>query len=328
MKIALCSLWLAVLSSFLAAQTTAPELATIAMKYKADISALEAQRNTALAQAQKPYETAMATAEKAATAAGNVTAVGVITAERAALTKGLMSPGLPPGLPKELQGPRKTYLDAVARIRTAEAPRRQALDAAYLRALTGIGAKAPKESELAKQVEAEKQRLIASAPTAAPKKVNSKNVIVNGTFDAVESAGHPSGWAMAEGYKVQKEGTNNVLHATSKVPAYMAMNQDILIPARARNVTLTGRVRGKVVSRDQAKSQGPPGVFVTGLFLDANETATGNQWMMLDGGSDDQWKNVTMTQKIPDDMKALRVGLVLKYVSGDFDFDDIEVEFR
>jgi hypothetical protein len=50
--------------------------------------------------------------------------------------------------------------------------------------------------------------------------------------------------------------------------------------------------------------------------------------MMLDGGSDKDWKNLTMTQRIPDGMKALRVGLNLKSVSGEFDFDDIEVEFR
>ena len=63
-----------------------------------------------------------------ATAAGNVAAVAVITEERGALTRGLMAPGFPPGMPKELQGPRRTYLDAFGRSRTVEAPRRQALD--------------------------------------------------------------------------------------------------------------------------------------------------------------------------------------------------------
>ena len=308
------------------AQALAPELAPMAAKYKADIATLETQRTTAVAQAQKPYNAALAAVEKIATAAGNVAGVSAIVNERAAIGKGLMTPGLPPGLPKELQGPRKAYLDALERIRAAEAPRRQALDGAYLRALTGLGAKAPKESQLANQVEAEKQKLIASAPPAAPKKVNSKNVVINGTFDVVEG-GQPKGWSMSDGYKVQKDGTNNVLHASGKVPAWSMVNQDILIPAKARSVTVSGRVRGTITGRETAKVQGVPGLFIACQFLDKTEAGT-NDWMMLDGGSDKEWKNLTMTQRIPEGMKALRVGLNLKSVSGEFDFDDIEVEFR
>jgi hypothetical protein len=327
MKTSASLLLLIALATSLCAQTLAPELAPLATKYKADLAALDAQRVNAIGQAQAAYVAAMATAEKNATKAGNVAALSAITAERGAVTGDLMSPGMPPGLPKELQNPRKAYLDAVARIRAAETPRRQALDGAYLRALTGLGAKAPKESELAKQVEGEKQKLIASAPSTNPSKASSKNVVVNGTFDIVGAAGQPGGWTMAEGYKVQRDGNNYVMHATCKVPAYLSVNQDILIPARARSVTLTGRVRGKILARDPAKSQGPPGVFLAAQYLDKNDAPTTN-WMMLDGGNDMAWKIVTMTQKIPEDMKVLQVALVLKYVSGEFDFDDIEVEFR
>jgi hypothetical protein len=49
---------------------------------------------------------------------------------------------------------------------------------------------------------------------------------------------------------------------------------------------------------------------------------------MLDAGGDSKWKTVTSTTKIPPGMKSLRVSLVLKNVSGEFDYDDIEVEFR
>jgi hypothetical protein len=327
MKTALCSMWLMALSSSLGAQALAPELAPLAAKYKTDLATLETQRTNAVTQAQKPYLAALDTAEKNATKAGNVAGVSTIGQERAAIGKGLMAPGVPPGLPKELQGPRRTYLDAIERIRTAEAPRRQALDGAYLRALTGLAAKAAKESELAKQIDVEKQKLLASAPAAPPKKANSKNVIVNGTFDTVDASGNPSGWIMSEGYKVQRDGTNNVLHASGKVPGWASMSQDVLIPTKARTVTVSGRVRGTVTGRDAAKSQGVPGLFIACNFLDQNEAGT-KDWIMLDGGSDKEWKNVTFTQKIPDDMKILRVGLNLKYVSGEFDFDDIEVEFR
>jgi hypothetical protein len=124
-----------------------------------------------------------------------------------------------------------------------------------------------------------------------------------------------------------RDGTNSVLHASAKVPGYVVTTQDILLPPRARSVTLSGRVRGKVVLREPAKSQGSPGVFVAAQFLDKSDSPTSN-WIMNDGGSDMQWKTVSSVTKIPDDMKVLQVALVLKYVTGEFDFDDIEVEFR
>jgi hypothetical protein len=327
MKATFCILCLVAMSGSVAAQALAPELAPLATKYKADIATLETQRAAAIAQLYKPYAAALVTAEKSATTAGNVAGVSVIATERAALASGLMSPGFPPGLPKELQNPRKAYLEGVARIRTAEAPRRQALDAAYLRALTDLNARAAKNPELAKQLEAERQKLLASAPTTSAGKSNSKNVIINGTFDAADPSGKPGGWSTAEGFKVQKDGANNVLHASFKAPVYAAASQDITLPARARSVTLRGRVRGKILARDAVNSQGPPGVFVAAVYLDKSEQATKN-WLMLDGGSDAEWKNVSSTTKIPDDMKVLEVSLVLKNVSGEFDFDNIEVEFR
>jgi hypothetical protein len=327
MKTASCALLLVVIAGCACAQILAPELAPLAAKYKVDLATLDAQRANAVAQAQTPYVAALAAAEKTATTAGKVAAVSAIAAERAALTSGLMSPGLPADLPKELQVPRKTYLDAVARIRTAEAPRRQAIDAAYLRALTSLGDKAAKNPELAKQLAGEKQKLLASTPGTSGRKTNSKNVVVNGTFDVADAQGHPAGWTLSEAYKVVRDGTNNVLHASTKVPAYLALTQDILIPSKARNVTLSGRVRGNIVARDAAKSQGPPGVFVAAVYLDKNQQTT-NNWLMLDGGADSGWKKVSSTTKIPDDMKVLQVSLVLKMVAGDIDYDDIEVEFR
>jgi hypothetical protein len=308
-------------------QALAPELAPFAAKYKTDLAALETQRTAAIAQAQAPYMAALASAEKTATASGNVAAASAVAAERARLTSGLSAPGFPPDLPKQLQQPRKAYFDAVERIRAADAPRQQAVSSAYLRALGTLSAKAPRESELAKQLEAEKQKLLASAPGTGENKVSRKNVVVNGTFDLVDERSQPKGWIIDEGFKVTRDGTNNVLHASQKAPAYQQMTQDILLPPKARSVTLSGRVRGKILARDTAKSQGPPGLFVSAVYLDKNDAATKN-WLMLDGGSDDQWKNVTMTERIPEGMKTLQVTLAMKWVSGEFDFDNIEVEFR
>lgn len=327
MKAILCCMLLAGIAGRACAQALAPELAPLAAKYKADIAALEGQRIAALAQAQKPYVAALATAEKAATAAGNVAAVGVINADRAALTKELMPPGFPPGMPRELQSPRRTYLDAVARVRTAEAPKRQALDGAYLRALTTLAARAPKESELAKQVDAEKQKLIDNAP-AAPSKQVGKNVVINGTFDAKDSTGRLPGWNTNEGddtFKIARDGTNNVLRASAATPGYATIWQDIVLPARARNVTLSGRVRGTPKVRKPGETDF--GAKIVGNFLDQQEAATQN-WIWFPPEINADWKTLTQTQKIPEGMKVLRVFVEYKAVTGEYDVDDIGVEFR
>lgn len=326
MNTALCILLLAALVHCACAQTFAPELAPHAVKYKTDLATLELQRAAAVTQAQKPYVEALAGAEKTATARGDVAGAAAIAGERSALTRGLMPPGFPPGLPKELQAPRRIYLDAVERIRTAETPRRQALDGVYLRALTNLGARAPKESEIARQIEAEKEKLMANTPSTSGK-TSSKNALVNGTFDTVED-GRPAGWTAKEGFKVARDGTNNVLHASSKMPNYNTISQDILLPPKARSVTISGRIRGTIVTRDVARSPGaPPGVLVQGNFLDKSEQPS-NHYVPLNGGSDGKWKAGTVTSAVPDDMKILRVSLVLRMVTGEFDFDDIVVEFR
>lgn len=164
-------------------------------------------------------------------------------------------------------------------------------------------------------------------PAPGKNKTNSKNLIVNGTFDSADTQGHPAGWTLAENYKVMHDGTNAIVHASAEAPVYQSITQDVAVPARARNVTLRGRVRGKIIGRDAAKSQGPPGFFLSGVYIHKNDKPTAN-WIMIDGGGDARWKTVTQTNRIPEGMKTLRVALVLKYVSGEFDYDDIEVEFR
>jgi hypothetical protein len=326
MKPILCILLFAALAHAACAQALAPELAPLAAKYQADLAALEAQRTNALTQAQNPYTAALATAEKSATAAGNVTAIAVINAERAALTRGLTTPGFPPGMPKELQNPRKTYLDAVARIRAAEAPRRQTLDSAYLRALTGLSAKAPKESALAKQIEAEKQKLIANAPPTVSKQIG-KSMVVNGTFDVTGSNGLPAGWATNSDdcFKVSRDGTNCVLHASLKTVGYAAIKQEIPLPPKARTLTLSGRVRGKAGARKPGEVDF--GGKILGNYLDANDLPT-KDWVWFQAEPNEQWKTYSQTQKIPEGVKTFLVILEMKFAAGEFDFDDIVVEFR
>jgi hypothetical protein len=324
MKTALPTLLFALVAG-VHAQTLAPELAPLAEKYKADVAALEAQRVAAIAQPEKTYTAALGAAEKVATTAGNVAGVAAIAAERTALGNGLMAPDFPPGLPKELQFPRKTYLEANTRIRAAELPRRQALDAAYLRALTSLESKGARNPELAKQLEAEKQNLLASAPASAAGHQNARSAVINGNFDLADAEGHPKGWTVDDAFKVVRDGGNNVLRATSAATEYREISQEIPVPAKARNVTLSVRVRGKWEASDT--KQQIQGTRTSVQFIGADGQRM-KVWVVLDAGRDAAWKTLSKTDRIPEGSKSLVLICSLSWVSGKFDFDDVMVEFR
>jgi hypothetical protein len=147
----------------LRAQSLAPELEPLAAKYRADMAALNAQKAVAMTRAQQPYMSALDGAEKAATSAGTVGAVPAIAKEREALKSGQTMPAaFPERLPKALQATRRACLDAMARVDADLAPRQKAIDADYLRALASLQAKAATKPELAEQIAAEKEKMLAN----------------------------------------------------------------------------------------------------------------------------------------------------------------------
>jgi hypothetical protein len=256
--------------------------------------------------------------------------VSAIATERASMSSGLMPPAFPPGLPKELQVSRKAYLDGLSRIRAVDAPRRQAIDAAYLRALATLDIKGARNPELAKQLESERRDLMANTPTgsAGAGKPNAKNAVINGAFDLADEKGLARGWTLNipdADFRVVRDGSNSVLHASAKTPAYVEVTQDILLPARARTVTLSGRVRGKLTARKPDEPDFGP--KISAVYLDAQTSKTKN-WIISVVEISAEWKTFSQTQRIVEDMKGLQVHLSLKQAAGDFDFDDIVVEFR
>ena len=315
------------------AQTPAPELASAANKHQADRTALETQRTAALEQVQRPYAAALDAAEKTATATGSLPAVAAITKERAALKSGLMAPEFPEGLPKTLQTTRKTYLDDNTRTRASEATRQAAVDAEYLRALAGLQSKAAANPELAQQLAAEKEKLLANAAVAgapANSAESRRSVVVNGTFDLAEADGRPKGWTVpnVEGvsFKVVRDGSNNVLHATaSGEPRPVYVSQEFPVPAHAKSVTVKGRVRGKWENRDTKDSNW--GATIDGSAIGADDQKFGG-WIILVGGREPGWKTLGKTQDLPKEAKTYHVHFGFQFVSGTFDFDDISVEFR
>ena len=155
------------IATTLHAQELAPELAPLVAKHKADIAALDAQKDAAIARVQQTYLAALDGAERTATTAGKLEVFAAITKEREALQSGLMAPALPEGLPKILQSARKAYLDGTARVTAYVQPRQKAIDADYLRTLAGLQARASGKPELATQIDAEKKNLLASVAGSA-----------------------------------------------------------------------------------------------------------------------------------------------------------------
>ena len=317
------------------AQDVAPELAPVAAKYKADIAALDALKAAALARLQQPYIAALDVAEKTATSAGSLEAVAGIAKERAALKSGLMAPAFPGDLPKTLQPARKNYVDSIARIPADEVQRRRAIDADYLRALGSLQGKAAANPELAAQIAAEKDKLIANVASgtsagAATIKASGRNAVVNGNFDVADAAGTPSGWKVPgeDGgtFKVGSDGSNHVLRVTvTGAPRHIKMSQEVEVPPRAKTFTFKVRIRGKATGHDVSDDNW--GANASARFIGPDGTLTG-PWTILVGGKDAGWRTLNKGGPVVAGAKTMRVEIGAQLVAGTFDFDDVEMEFR
>ncbi|HEX5177323.1 MAG TPA: hypothetical protein VFV83_09855, partial [Chthoniobacteraceae bacterium] len=279
------------------------------------------------------YARALADAEKSATATSALAAVAAITREHAGLKNASLAAEFPADLPKSLQTPRRTFLEASGRLRANELARRRAIDADYLRALAGLASRAPANSPLAQQIAAEKAKLLASvvptgAPANVPRKSDSRNALVNGGFEQADADGHPLGWTLPDrpeaSFKLMRDGKNGMLHAEMRgtlKPAFLS--QEIAIPPRAKSVTISSRTRGKWEERDA--NDGFWGASAVGEFLDGAGKKIGD--LIISGGRDAAWKSERKTKEIPDGAKTFRFQCGFKHVNGAFDFDEVRVEF-
>src|SRR5687768_15252257 len=322
MKPSACVLALALGAAAAQAQTLPPELTPVEAKYRAELATLGTQTSAALTQAQQSYARALGDAEKSATATGAVSAVAAIAREQTALKDALLAPDFPADLPKALQTPRRMYLENAARVRANEAARRRSIDADYLRALAGLASRAPANSPLAQQIAVEKARLLAAAPpVGAPatpvRKGAGRKALVNGGFDQADADGHPLGWNLPDRpettFKVVRQGNNAILHAEMRgtlKPAFLS--QEIVIPPRAKSVTISSRTRGKWEDRDV--NDGFWGASASGEFFDAAGKKMGD--LIIPGGRDAAWKTERKTKVIPDGAKSFRFQFGFKHVNG------------
>lgn len=154
--IAIAIIW----ATTLHAEEFLPEIAPYVAKYKSDTGALTEQKNASLESPKRTYLAALATAEASATNAGHVPTVAAITREREAIDKAAIAAEFPKDFPKNLQSPRKAYLDSLGRVSADFNARQQRIDAEYLRTLASLQTKANANPALADQIASQKNRLL------------------------------------------------------------------------------------------------------------------------------------------------------------------------
>jgi hypothetical protein len=151
------------------------ELAQYAAKYKADCEAVSGKQSTAIERAARSYGLALDTAERSATAAGDIKTVGIVTAERDAIKARSLAAREPKYFPQNLLPARKAYLETLAKLDAEKRPQMQKAAADYLRALASLQSRAQGNPELIAQIEAAKKSVVQGAvPLNAAKIAGSK----------------------------------------------------------------------------------------------------------------------------------------------------------
>lgn len=154
----------ATLAATVYADDLLPELRLLVLKHETDVAALALRQEAPIARARQPYLTALVTAENTATRAGQISVIAAVTRERSALAAGILAPQMPNDLPKDLQGTRKAFIEAQAKLATEGAAQRQRLDADHLRALAALQVSASSNPELTKQISDEKAAILGTVP--------------------------------------------------------------------------------------------------------------------------------------------------------------------
>ena len=321
------------------AQDLAPELAAPAAKHKAAVEALEKQRQAACSKAAASYVRTLNAVEKAATSKGILDLIAAVVKEREAAVAGRLEPEMPAALAKaRVNMTRKALLARVSRINADFSKRRKPIDVEYFRVLNSLQAKALPDSELAKQLAAEKAALLAGTNEGAggesgeqeqAKKVSrGKNVVVNGDFEKLGADGKPEGWNYTEWVSVEAEKGNtfvrfeeNTINSDGTIPGHY-MRQEIAIVQGVKRVFATARIRTHncVANKDRK-----PGVTVVFKNIHGKSFS----WVHLRwNGKNGSWTTIQNEGSIPDGSVNVVIEVINGNCLGQIDFDDVEVTFK
>jgi hypothetical protein len=146
----------------------APELAPLAAKYNADLTALETQKAAEVLRVSQPYLTALDAGETKATTAGEVKGMGAITQERTEVKGGEMREEEPAELPKGLHGARKSCMDGIARVTKDFTARQDKVKTEYVKALGALETRGRGNAALMAQIATEKERVVRDITPTSP----------------------------------------------------------------------------------------------------------------------------------------------------------------
>ena len=322
---------LATMAALLNAQELLPELSEPAAKHKAADEALDKQKLEAVALAAKAYVSALDGIEKSATAAGQVALIAAVVKERDAAIAGSLEPELPSALPKaKLQTTRKALLMKLEQLNADIARKKQQLVAEHLRQLAALQPKAASNTELAKQLAAEKAALLSNGGAAsgngatAANKPRGKNAVVNGNFEKIAD-GKPEGWTLPECATVETENKNTFVRIASPVRSdgtsgYYSFRQELDLPKGAIAVSISLRIRTK--DGTDGKWPGAQVGFVNqdGKFF--------NCASVFGNGKKGSWQKIQVEMDIPKTTVTTFVELLNGQCPRQIDFDDVEVTFK
>ncbi|MDX9867251.1 MAG: hypothetical protein RBT78_04945 [Kiritimatiellia bacterium] len=335
-----------ILNGTIPAQDLLPELAGPAKQYRTAAETLEQRRLAETARAAKSYVDTLTQLEKGATAKGEITLLEAFAKERQAALNGELKPDMPPELPAlRLQGVRKALQIKLARINSDAAGRKKHLDSQYFGVLTAIEKKSGPESELAKQVAAEKALLLASASNGMAengkthKPQQGKNAVVNGDFEKLDSDGCPEGWMFGtpEIFVTEKGNRfvrfNETASADGVAKTRSLRQTDIAIPSGARKLKLVTRMRTlNCVSRAKTDPRFPQ---VSICFKNKGAELVsylkeGRPFFYLctEWNRKSTWNSFEREGPVPKEAVSVNIELSNGQCSGMIDFDDVAVYFE
>ncbi|HRT29999.1 MAG TPA: hypothetical protein P5527_09410 [Kiritimatiellia bacterium] len=317
------------LAMAMSAQELLPELAGPAAKYKEVVESLEKQKSEVISKAAQSYVSALDGIEKSATAKGDVDLIAAIVKEREAAVAGMLEEDIPSALPKaRLYGTRRALQKKIAQIGNDISKRRKQVDANYLRTLATLQTKAAPDSDLAKQLAAEKKAVLAGGNRDAKKVSRGKNVVVNGDFEKLAND-WPEGWDKVSRVMVVKEnGSTFIRFEATEIfedgsSQVALIRQMIDVPKGAQTVSVTAQLR---TAGCVSHAKIPPIIPMAQVYFIVGEKefhGASARWR-----KNDDWKEIRGDGAVLKNATKAYVQLVNGKCPGKIDFDDVEVTFK
>jgi hypothetical protein len=304
-----------------------PDLAPAVSKYQSAIDALAAERTKTLDQLRHPYLTALAAAGQKATSENKQGEAKAVADETAAVTAGSALPLAPsPLLPRGLSNPRGYFLREAARLDREYAGRAQQAGAEYLRGLTFYEnkAQAAGQTDLLKQIQAEKTRVAAQGGASArPAHGPGQSVVRNGDFTQKKADGTLDSWTAGEPEKcaVATEQGMTFLRMVSADKKETWFIQYINRPPDARELQVSVRLRSP-----DFKGQGPYGIVIA--QRDASNQLLSRDLPCVLKAPCPVWKTMNGTVMIRPETKQIIVRCNKVDCSATVDFADLRIEAR